>query len=1486
MQATNLYPTLSDYRKNKIGLRSLRTILFFGVLCIGASAGAQTYDHGTVNGSGVYEQSMAICGNSSAVSINTLLTVSDATGLNETWSVNVAPGHGVLAGLPATVPSGAHVAPTGVTYAPSSGFTGVDSFKIQVNNGTQTAITNIIVTVNALPSPITGVPSVCAGGGTTTLSDATTGGAWSSSNANATVAGGLVTGVTPGTSVITYTLPTTCSASATVTVHPLPTISGGADVAICFGSSTPLTATGGGAYSWAPSSGLSASTGANVTATPTVTTTYTVTGTGVSGSPITVSYNQNFTGGVSSGPSSPQGIAWGNFIASLSNLYVYSGFTVSGTYNTTGYTCTNPVVAQAIANALNTQTDYSGTSDGHTWGVRSGAGVCVSGGGFGVEFYVDGSSCSCGSLASIRPWINNSNWGGVNAVSCPPPTQNMQLNFFGTAPCTNSATVTVTVNPLPTISTTVGSGTAICDGSTTTITATGGVDYSWAPATDLSATTGASVDANPTTETIYTITGTDVNGCTNTGTIDVTVNPLPAPITGSLNFCLTSIVTLSDASSGGTWSSTNTAVAMVNGTTGEVSGVTTGVDTIIYTLPTGCTAMVSGTVNPISDVATVTDQTICNGASTTPVAFTGSVPGTIFNWDNSNSSIGLGASGTGDILSFSAIDTSFSPVTATVNVAPSNNGCPGTVGTFHITVNPTPDVFATNPPQTLCNNTMTLPITFAGDVAGTIFTWTNTDSSIGIGGSGTGDINPFTGIDTSALPVTATITVGTSAAGCTGSSNSFTITIDPTPLLSSTLTPHSICDLALFDYTPMSATPGTTFTWNRAAIIGITNPAMTGADDPMENLENTTTAPLTVSYQYALMAYGCADTQYVSVVVNPKPMLTSSLTPPAVCDSTVFHYVPSSATTGVAYAWSRASVTGISNAANSGTDSITEYLVNTTPEPVTVLYAETLTLDGCSNTQFVSVAVNPKPILTTPLSLPQVCDSTTITYVPHSATTGTTFTWSRAAIVGNPAASGGDTISERLVNTTTASAIITYVDTLKANGCSNTQTITIRVMPHPVLSSTLTPTGLCDSATFNYTPASATAGTQFAWVRPFVLGIGRPAGSGTGNPNEQLINTTNDNLNVTYVYTLNDSGCTNTQNVTVVVHPTPVLSSDLNPSVCSGAQFVYGPSSFTYGTTFKWSRGKVASLSPATDTGSGISIVETLVDSLLTPIRTSYDITLTANGCPHHQTLYVTVNPAPAVTLITTHPDTNPLCSNTLFQNFGAATMPPAGQAYTWNVHGCDLYGEGVGHQYSLINFKTTGTATITLNTRLAGFSCISSNTLVYNVTSDVSEMPEVIYFEGQFICRAYDRDTYQWGYDDAITLDSTAIPGEINPNYFINYPDLQYKYYWVMTTHNGCSQKSYFNIPSGVNNVNTQQQGEVKVYPNPANDVLNVAISSSVTGKVNIEVMNMLGQKVMADQTTDNKAALDVAALPAGAYMVVCYRGGDRIAAVRFVKN
>lgn len=112
------------------------------------------------------------------------------------------------------------------------------------------------------------------------------------------------------------------------------------------------------------------------------------------------------------------------------------------------------------------------------------------------------------------------------------PTGTTTYTVTGTDPattCTATATAVVNVTAAGStpVITTTATNTTICSGvSTTTITASGANSYTWSPATGLNATTGATVIANPSTTTTYTVTGN--NGCNNASTTrTITVQNIP-----------------------------------------------------------------------------------------------------------------------------------------------------------------------------------------------------------------------------------------------------------------------------------------------------------------------------------------------------------------------------------------------------------------------------------------------------------------------------------------------------------------------------------------------------------------------------------------------------------------------------------------------------------------------------------------------------------------------------------------------------------------------------------------------------------------------------------------------------------------------------------------------------------------------------------------------------------------------------------------------
>jgi Fungalysin metallopeptidase (M36) len=93
------------------------------------------------------------------------------------------------------------------------------------------------------------------------------------------------------------------------------------------------------------------------------------------------------------------------------------------------------------------------------------------------------------------------------------------------------------------------------------------------------------------------------------------------------------------------------------------------------------------------------------------------------------------------------------------------------------------------------------------------------------------------------------------------------------------------------------------------------------------------------------------------------PAITSSLSN-TICTNNNFAYTATTASAGISFSWTRASVAGISNPSASGNNaSVNETLINTTNAPITVTYMFTLSPDPCGGTtspQPVRVVVNPR----------------------------------------------------------------------------------------------------------------------------------------------------------------------------------------------------------------------------------------------------------------------------------------------------------------------------------------------------------------------------------------------------------------------------------------------------------------------------------------------------------------------------------------------
>jgi Stigma-specific protein, Stig1 len=134
-------------------------------------------------------------------------------------------------------------------------------------------------------------------------------------------------------------------------------------------------------------------------------------------------YQQSFVSGQDS--TGVQCTTWNTWRAGLTGTY--TRVTIRGTFNSTGVSCTNPSVVNALAQSLRNGTEFNMACDGNTW---SNCGSRYDG-----ELWLNPpSTCSganCPSGYIVRPCIGagNPNWGGVNTQTCSAPSQEMIVEF-------------------------------------------------------------------------------------------------------------------------------------------------------------------------------------------------------------------------------------------------------------------------------------------------------------------------------------------------------------------------------------------------------------------------------------------------------------------------------------------------------------------------------------------------------------------------------------------------------------------------------------------------------------------------------------------------------------------------------------------------------------------------------------------------------------------------------------------------------------------------------------------------------------------------------------------------------------------------------------------------------------------------------------------------------------------------------------------------
>ncbi|MBL1231257.1 MAG: gliding motility-associated C-terminal domain-containing protein [Flavobacteriales bacterium] len=642
-------------------------------------------------------------------------------------------------------------------------------------------------------------------------------------------------------------------------------------------------------------------------------------------------------------------------------------------------------------------------------------------------------------------------------------------------------------------------------------------------------------------------------------------------------------------------------------------------------------------------MTTPANITVCNGANVPASAFTSTPAGATFAWTNSNTAIGLAASGSGNTPAFTATNTTTAPITATITVTPTLNGCPGTPVNYTITVNPSPVV---NPIAniTVCNGANVPASAFTSTPTGATFAWTNSNTTIGLAASGSGNTPAFTATNTT----TATITVTPTLNGCVGTPVSYTITVNPSPVVNP-IANITVCNGASVPASAFASTPaGASFTWtNSNSTIGLA--ASGSGNTPAFTATNTSGSVVTSTVSVTPTLNGCVGTPVnYTITVNPSPVV-NPIANITVCNGA---NVPASAfastPAGASFTWTNSNSTiGLAASGTGNTPAFTA--TNTTTAPITATITVTPTLNGCSGPPITyTITVNPTPVVN-PIANITVCNGVNVPASAFASTpAGASFTWTNSnSTIGLAASGSGNTPAFTATNTSGSVVTSTVSVTPTLNGCVGTLVnYTITVNPTPA-APTAAGVTICPNNTATLT-ATAPGGT-YEW---FDAAVG-------GNLLATAASYTTPVLTATTSYYVQTTvnGCVSPRaTVTVTVAPGLVVDAGLDTTICYGDAVTLGATPNGAGYSYSWDE-------------SGNLGFSTVFNPTVTPTATTtYVVTVTdPNNCFGSDSVTVTVNPLLSVTMNATNITCNGACDGVASVVVNGGTAP---YSYSWSSGG------------------------------------------------------------------------------------------------------------------------------------------------------------------------------------------------------------------------
>ena len=985
---------------------------------------------------------------------------------------------------------------TAITGATANSFvanaSGSYSVTITTNSGCVATSAATAVTVNALPilAANTGAVAVCENA-TTTIANAQVGGLWSTANntvATINAITGQVTGVNPGTTALTYTFTNangcTNTSVTNFTVNALPSaiISASGATTFCQGGSVILTASTGTSYLWstgATTASITVNNTQDVSVTVTnangCSATSAITSVVVNALPVAsiTSLNGNVFcqgGSVTLVASSGSAYAWSN-----------GAFTQSTTVSST----------QTLTVTVTNADGCSSTSAPFTVTMNAAPTTTITANG-PTTFCAGGSVTLTAPTAAAYIWSSGETTQSIVASVDGPYTVTVT---DGNGCFATSANTNITVLAVPVVQAIAGANN-VCVGSTVSLSnaTIGGV---WSTSNAAVATVAANGTVTGVAAGLATLTYTvtNANGCSNAVSFNMTVNDNPTltAIAGTTAVCVGSTTTLANAQVGGTWSSSDVAVATI-AANGVVNGLTAGSATITYayTNASGCTSNVTTglVVNalPVPTVALSGPTTFCAGGSVTLTA----PAGMTYAWSTGEPSQAITVSTSGNY-------------TVTITNA---NGCTATSAPVSVTVNALPTVaIAPIGATTFCDGgsvTLISPLnstySYAWNVGSTAITGASNNTLI---------------VSTSG---NYTLTI-TDANGCTATSAAIPVTVNALPVVVATAGgPTTFC---AGGSVTLTASGAVNYVWNN----GSTSPSITVNSSDVYSVVGTSID-------------GCSSVSNgITVVVNALPTPSISSTGSTACLGTT---ISLTANGGATYSWS--------NGSTNATIAVTAANVYT----VTATSAE-----GCTATASETVVFNANPSVTISANGPTVfCAGGSLTL---TATGGANYVWSNGTL--------GATVT---VNQSGSY----YVMVTNASGCTTQSAlVNVTVNSVPVVAAITGSNTVCEGG--NILLSSATIGGTWSIANNFIANI-----DGAGNVTGLNAGTT------TVSYTVSANGCTatTTAQLNVLNNPVaPTITASGATSVCPGSTVVLFASN---GANYQWNTGATTPFVVASQSGT------------------------------------------------------------------------------------------------------------------------------------------------------------------------------------------------------------------------------------------------------------------------------------------------------------